>query len=101
MIPSRFSVFLFSTSFSDLPFILFVCFFSASYSIHNLHLVGIIIFTSLQGVMYAFMLAHFYQKKKSNGETVGRREQQAIYIQVKNYITEPRLFFPTDVTPIY
>lgn len=65
MIPSRFSVFLFSTSFSDLPFILFVCFFSASYSIHNLHLVGIIIFTSLQGVMYVFMLAHFYQKKKN------------------------------------
>lgn len=56
-----------------------------SYSIHNLHLVGIIIFASLQGVMYVFMLAHFY--KNSNGETVGRREQQAIYIQVTSRTT--------------
>lgn len=41
--------------------------------------------------------------KNSNGETVGRRKQQAIYIQVtkKNYILSSRLFFTTDVTPIY
>lgn len=63
MIPSHFFHFpFFCRLFLDLPFILFVCFFSPSYSIHNLHLVGIIIFASLQEVMYVFMLAHFYKE---------------------------------------